>query len=103
VRYCEVHEKQRERQYNATRPSGAERGYGSAWRKVRDAYIKDNPWCADPFGVHLMPGHAELATHVDHVVPLKAGGTDDPSNLQSLCTSCHSRKSAVEGSRWPKR
>lgn len=32
----------------------------------------------------------------DHIVPLHKGGTDDWSNLQSLCHECHARKSAKE-------
>jgi hypothetical protein len=30
--------------------------------------------------------------HIDHVVPLAAGGTDDPDNLQVLCASCNCAK-----------
>ena len=30
----------------------------------------------------------------------KSGAPLDENNLQSLCWSCHSRKSAQEGSRW---
>jgi 5-methylcytosine-specific restriction protein A len=34
---------------------------------------------------------------VDHVVPLKMGGERfDWANLQSLCASCHNRKSLCE-------
>ena len=29
------------------------------------------------------------AAEVDHVTPLAWGGTDDPSNLRSLCSTCH--------------
>ncbi len=29
---------------------------------------------------------------VDHVLPLSLGGTDDPSNLQTLCRTCNRRK-----------
>ena len=29
---------------------------------------------------------------VDHIVPRAAGDTDDPSNLQLLCSDCNRRK-----------
>jgi len=32
------------------------------------------------------------ALEVDHIVPRKLGGTDDPANLQALCYSCNSMK-----------
>lgn len=35
---------------------------------------------------------AELT--VDHIVPVSRGGTNDPSNLRTLCRSCNSRKGA---------
>ena len=35
---------------------------------------------------------AGKAAHVDHVVPLEDGGTDDDSNLQTLCAACHGAK-----------
>ena len=27
--------------------------------------------------------------NVDHIIPVKQGGTDDPDNLRLLCISCH--------------
>ena len=32
----------------------------------------------------------------DHRIPLHQGGTDDLSNTQTLCISCHSKKSITE-------
>lgn len=32
--------------------------------------------------------------HLDHRIPRSLGGTDDPNNLQLLCASCHSAKTA---------
>lgn len=36
------------------------------------------------------------AAHVDHVVPLEEGGTDDDANLQVLCDEDHGRKTRCE-------
>lgn len=33
---------------------------------------------------------------LDHIVPLIDGGSHDTSNLQTLCTPCHKRKTARE-------
>ena len=34
--------------------------------------------------------------HVDHIVPLEGGGTDDDTNLQTLCVSDHGEKTRRE-------
>ena len=33
---------------------------------------------------------------VDHINPRKKGGMDTPDNLQTLCKSCHSKKTRYE-------
>ena len=41
-----------------------------------------------------------MASQVDHIVPLRAGGADKMDNMQMLCANCHaekSRKEAKEG------
>ena len=35
---------------------------------------------------------SDKAIHVDHIVPRNHGGSDDPVNLQALCSSCNSMK-----------
>lgn len=66
------------------RPSAAARGYGAHWRRVRAAVLAERPVCEECNRV--------AAVDVDHVVSLRKGGTNDPSNLRALCHSCHSRK-----------
>jgi 5-methylcytosine-specific restriction endonuclease McrA len=51
-------------------------------------------WC----NVSLKPGY-----HVDHVQPLKRGGSNDRSNIQLLCPSCNVRKSASDPIEWAQR
>lgn len=57
-----------------------------------------DPLCVDPFGLHRMLGETVAADMVDHIVPLRAGGTHAFSNLQPMCWKCHARKTARDGS-----
>lgn len=81
------------------RPVASSRGYTYKWSKVRLSYIKQNPLC-----VHcLAKGYTTAAQEVDHIVRHKGKG--DPEffnhdNLQSLCKSCHSRKTRRESSEY---
>jgi len=90
-RYCGIHQSQMEAQYNRERGSAHERGYGRRWRKIRKAFLKDNPFCVSC---------GDVATEVDHIIPKTQGGKDEYDNLQSLCKSCHSSKTAKENNRW---
>ena len=39
------------------------------------------------------------ANQVDHIVPRAKGGTDDLSNLQSICEPCHKLKTIQDNGR----
>ncbi len=77
-----------------------ERGYDGPWRRFRATVIGSNPakwlrcadckeYASDPSGIHL-----------DHIIPLSQGGPRlDVDNLQPLCPSCHSSKTAKENMR----
>jgi 5-methylcytosine-specific restriction protein A len=63
------------------------------WRKVRAMYVAENPLCV----ACEKRGLTTAVQEVDHVIPLRFGGAEyDFSNLQSLCKSCHGRKSGKE-------
>lgn len=38
----------------------------------------------------------ELTYNIDHITPLRFGGTDDMKNLHALCPNCHARKTRDE-------
>ena len=93
-RYCQKHlEELRAKQTaerrvrDARRQRGSSKIYGASWRKIRSAHLMDHPLC-------VICG--EPAQVVDHVIPHKGNPElfRNPDNLQSLCGSCHSRKTA---------
>lgn len=100
-RYCPEHvDRLVDRLYDKQRGTASQRGYGARWRKLRAMFLRTHPLCCDPYGVHQNAQEVALATDVDHVLPLRAGGANRYDNLQSLCHSCHSRKTAQQSSGW---
>jgi len=87
-------------QYEQDRGSAAVRGYDARWRRLRKMFLAANPLCADIYGDHARDGQVVAAIDVDHILPRAAGGQDDWDNLQALCPSCHSKKTAIEDGRW---
>lgn len=63
------------------------------WRKIRLAVLERDQYLCQ---VCAENGDIRQATEVDHIVPREAGGTDDWDNLQSICHTCHSKKTAME-------
>lgn len=71
-----------------------QRGYGSKWEIIRSRILRrDSGLCQN----HIRQGIVKHASCVDHIKPKAQGGTDDDSNLQSLCWSCHATKTGKEG------
>lgn len=80
---CATHARQHDRAIKARQPW---RAYGRDWRRNRKRVLAGQPTC--PCGAP--------AREVDHIVPLRLGGTHARSNLIALCKPCHSRKTAGE-------
>jgi len=90
--YCPEHKRQTQKNVDARRGTSNERGYNATWRRLRRMVLNREPLCREC----LKEGRLTPATEVDHIVPLSQGGTNDLENLQPLCHSCHSRKTAKE-------
>lgn len=96
-RYCEEHEKIVNRQYEKYgRKYKPKERYGKSWSIIRKKYAEAHPYCEECFKRGIMTP----VQHVHHIKPLEEGGTNDESNLMSLCKSCHSRIHAKHGDRW---
>lgn len=101
-RYCELHQKKRTEEYNKyERDNFTKIFYNSKkWRIIRKRQLEAHPFCEEC----LKNGKRTKAIVVDHIIPIKKGGDMyDYTNLQSLCASCHSKKSVLEGSRFGKK
>ena len=95
--YCPEHQKAANRQYERYKRNPATRSrYGKSWRQVRKRYSQQHPLCE----MCLAQGKAMPMDHVHHIVPLSQGGSNEESNLMSLCKSCHSKIHACEKDHW---
>ncbi len=84
--YCEEHEAL----HRGDRASSSKRGYNRQWQKARARYLKAHPLCVQC----LKEGYAVTATVVDHIRPHRGDPVLfwDEKNWQSLCKSCHDKK-----------
>jgi len=70
-----------------------QRLYDRQWQRVRRAQLAREPWCADCLRANVYTP----ATDVDHVVPHRGDQVAFVTGeLQSLCHSCHARKTQQE-------
>lgn len=86
------------RRDDSSRPNAAARGYCSkAHRKWRQLVLTRDAWACRACG-RICANHKEA--HADHIVPVSQGGARfDLENGQTLCHSCHSRKTMTENAR----
>ena len=70
----------------------SQRGYDCAWRMVRRLHLLNNPLCVDC----IKEKKFTPANEVHHLRKLADFPhlRDEPSNLLSLCKSCHSIRTA---------
>lgn len=95
--FCQTHQRLENKRYEQYKRNPIVRKrYGSTWRKIRESYVKEHPYCELCFKV----GRMVQVEEVHHQLPLSKGGTHDKANLISLCQSCHARIHAKDGSRW---
>lgn len=82
-RFCDEHQSEEWKRQDARRGSSAQRGYDARWREVRDRYLQSHPVCERC--------QRRPATIVHHIVRKAKGGSDDPMNLQAVCSLCHAQ------------
>lgn len=99
-RFCDAHAKNESQRYERyDRDPAKKKSYGRSWRRIRDQQLAEHPMCEQCAKVSKITP----AREVHHIKPLSQGGLNEPDNLMSLCTSCHSEITAREGGRWSRR
>ena len=102
-RYCAAHKRPAAGSFaDTSRGSRQERGYGSGWEaKRKRIFARDHGLCQSCLAMgQLTPvGDKPYSAWCDHIVPKAEGGTDDDSNLQTLCRTCHTEKTNAEKAR----
>ncbi len=86
-----AHEASRRAEYDKSRPTSAQRGYGADWRRVRDEVLAEHPQCATP-GCHARAVEVHHLRSVRKYPHLRL----EKSNLSPLCKRCHSSTTAIE-------
>ena len=98
--YCEAHERaakaEAARAYNQNSRDKELQGFynSPAWRRLRKLKLQRNPVCEICYAAGRVTG----AVIVDHIRAVRDCPEDRLSmdNLQSVCLSCHSRKTRKE-------
>jgi 5-methylcytosine-specific restriction protein A len=95
--YCEIHKKQKQQQFEATRASSTQRGYGYTWQKVSKAFLKAHPLCQCD---ECQEGKLRLKVSqvVDHIIPHRGDMNLfwNRKNWQAMAKECHDRKTATQ-------
>jgi len=76
-----------------TRPSTKKRGPAHRQKRARQAALRRDRFTCQHCGFHSPTGKGLEA---DHVVPVDLGGSNEVSNLQTLCRDCHGVKTRAE-------
>ena len=82
----------KDRQFKGIDKSNSKFYKSRRWQRLRKVILARDSICQ-----HCKDkGRYISANVVDHITPINKGGTNNPNNLQGLCSSCHNKKSSSD-------
>lgn len=67
------------------------------WKDIRRRRLLIDGYVCQHCGVKCLGKKKNLPRpHVDHVIPRSKGGSDTLDNTQTLCVTCHNKKTRAE-------
>lgn len=73
---------------------------GSRWRRLREAVFRRDKFlcqiCLKAGRLTAVELHGHNHGVCDHIIPEAEGGSDDPTNLQTICQLCDRVKTSAE-------
>lgn len=70
--------------------------YRALPQAIRDAILARDEFTCQDCGRRGVPGYRRECVQVHHVVSERSGGTNDPSNLITVCVACHKVRDRAE-------
>lgn len=67
--------------------------YGADWRRARDAAMRRDQWRCQL----RLEGCQGAASQVGHILAVADGVDHRLTNLRSVCTACHAKRTAQQG------
>lgn len=81
--FCDVHQNYDKKKYDKRRLSAQERGYDYKWRKDRNAYTREHPYCERCYANGIIKP-MYCVHHKD-----RNPRNNEWENFESLCRNCH--------------
>lgn len=96
---CKKHQREQYREMYRKNPDKIKQRVYARKRNLKPMPVEFRSWVLEKFNNKC--GYCgNTATGIDHFLPVKLGGINEPNNLIPCCTTCNSQKKDTHPSKW---